>query len=175
MASWNVRGLNSPLRQRELKDFIKITNIGLIGLLEVKIRESNFKRITSRLFRNWKTLHNSLTNSVSRILLAWNPNLFQGKLLHCTDQSITASFTLLSSKGNEEIILTAVYGYNERSNRRELWRELRYQNNIYKDKPWLIMGDFNIVMNSRGKLGSKRIDRNAVTDFTDWIKDMDMA
>lgn len=37
------------------------------------------------------------------------------------------------------------------------------------------MGDFNIVMNNRAKLGSKRIDRNAVKDFIVWINDIDVA
>lgn len=175
IASWNVRGLNSPLRQREVKDFIKNMNIGLIGLLEVKIRENNFKNIARRVFRNWNVLHNSLQNLVSRIILAWNPNIFIGKVLYCTDQSITASFKLLASRDNEEVILTVVYGSNDRSTRRELWRELRYQNLIYNGKPWLIMGDFNIVINSRGKSGTKRIDRNAIRDFIDWINDMDMS
>lgn len=72
-------------------------------------------------------------------------NLFEGILLHRTEQSITCKMRLTSSK-DEGFILTIVYGYNERNDRRVLWRELRYQNQPYGDIAWLMMGDFNIIL-----------------------------
>lgn len=76
---------------------------------------------------------------------------------------------------SEEFYLTVVYGYNERRNRNDLWHELRYQNNIIGDKPWLLMGDFNITINSSVKTGRHRVDRNAITDFTDCVQDLDLV
>lgn len=116
---------------------------------------------------------NSIPNSVSRIWVAWNPNILEGKQLHCNEQAITLSIKI-KSHPHDTFILTVVYGYNEKSNRRELWRKLRYQHQIYGNLPWIIMGDFNIILDSQDKIGEKRIDRNAIREFKDWIRDMDI-
>lgn len=36
------------------------------------------------------------------------------------------------------------------------------------------MEDFNIILDTKGKLGSKRIDKNVVNKFNDLIKRMDI-
>lgn len=174
IACWNVRGLNSPLRQKEVKAFIKERKLDIIGLVEVKVRENNRKTIENSILRNWEVIHSSLPNSVSRIWVAWNPGSFQGQVTACSEQHITCKMSFKNSH-NKEFYLTVVYGYNERSNRKNLWRELRYQNHTIGDTPWLLMGDFNIIINSRGKIGRHRVDRNAIKDFTDCIHDLDLA
>lgn len=89
LACWNVRGLNSPLRQKEVRDFTYKNNIGLFGLVEVKINLRNRELFAKRIFRSWELAYNSLPNAVSRIWVAWNPNLFEGSQLHSHEQAIT--------------------------------------------------------------------------------------
>lgn len=38
IACWNIRGIKFLLRQQDLKDFIREKNIGLIGLVETKVK-----------------------------------------------------------------------------------------------------------------------------------------
>lgn len=38
-----------------------------------------------------------------------------------------------------------------------------------------MVGDFNIILDGKAKTDNKRIDRNAVKEFSDWIKDIDMT
>lgn len=146
LGCWNVRGLNSPLRQKEVKEFINTRNIEMIGLLEVKVREPNCNPIINRMFKSWVVTHNCQTNSVSRIWVAWNPNIFEGQILSSSD-----------------------------SNRRDLWQDLRYQNLLYSHRAWVIMGDFNVILNNQGKLGKYRADRHAIRDFNEWVQDLDLA
>jgi exonuclease III len=35
---WNVRGLNHPSKQKEVKSMIKVHNIGLICLIETRVK-----------------------------------------------------------------------------------------------------------------------------------------
>lgn len=35
---WNVRGLNSPRKQKVVKEFITQHSMGLVGLLETKVK-----------------------------------------------------------------------------------------------------------------------------------------
>lgn len=166
LACWNVRGLNSPLRQKEVRDFTCKNNIGLFGLVEVKINLKNRELFAKRIFRSWELAYNSLPNAVSRIWVAWNPYLFEGSQLHSHEQAITLRMKNKNNPG-DIFILTVVYGYNAKSNRRESWRELRYQYQIYGNQPWIIMGDFNIVLDGQGKIGRKRINRYVVKEFRD--------
>lgn len=80
-----------------------------------------------------------------------------------------------ASSTDERFILIVVYGYNERSNRRDLDRELRYQNQLYGNQTWLIMRGFNIILDGHGKTGRKMVDRNVIKEFIDWIEDIDMV
>lgn len=36
------------------------------------------------------------------------------------------------------------------------------------------MRNFNIILGISGKTGSKKINRNVIKKFTDWVKDIDM-
>lgn len=74
----------------------------------------------------------------------------------------------------EEFILTVVYEFNEKSRRRDLWNELRYQRNIYSNMSWVIIGDFNIIMNSQENSETKRMYRSAIQKFAKWIQYMDI-
>lgn len=40
LLSWNVRGLNAPTKQKEVKLLYNMEEIGLVGLLETKIKKS---------------------------------------------------------------------------------------------------------------------------------------
>ena len=52
--SWNVRGLNWPNKQEDIKIFLHEKKIGIIGLLETKVKERNVDKIASRLFQGWQ-------------------------------------------------------------------------------------------------------------------------
>lgn len=151
-----MRGLNSPLRKREVKNFIQQKQISLIGLVEVKVREKNFIRISKNTLTNWEIVHNTLLNSVARIWEAWNPSTYTGRVLHASAQSKTCRLTYNSSI-SENFIITVVYGYNEKSNRRNLWQELRYQYQLYGAQLWLLMRDFNIILDKKGNLVKKEL------------------
>lgn len=36
-------------------------------------------------------------------------------------------------------------------------------------------GDFNIVLSNFEKIGRRRVDKNAIREFNDWIQDLDLA
>lgn len=40
--AWNERGMNDPLRSRDIAKVIKEYRIRFIGMLETKIKETNF-------------------------------------------------------------------------------------------------------------------------------------
>lgn len=48
--SWNVRGVNSPKKQNEVKKFIHKHSVGLVGHLESKVKSSHLGELFKRMF-----------------------------------------------------------------------------------------------------------------------------
>ncbi|KAG5557184.1 hypothetical protein RHGRI_007453 [Rhododendron griersonianum] len=79
IATWNVRGLKNPLKQKEVLSFIQSHKLNFIGVVESKVRREFLAATAARCFPlHWSHVSN-IDNVVgpSRILLAWNPLLVQ--------------------------------------------------------------------------------------------------
>lgn len=66
----------------------------MIGIVEVKARYKYIEKVKRNFFKNWETVNNSLPNSVSRIWVARDSKLFEGKLLHCEEHRIHVALKL---------------------------------------------------------------------------------
>jgi len=51
---WNIRGILDPLRRVELRHFIAINKLCLVGVFETKVPEDSFDSVSSTLMRGWK-------------------------------------------------------------------------------------------------------------------------
>lgn len=50
MGAWNVRGLNDPLRQKEVLNLVRSQHLSLIGLVETKVRLENMLSTSKGVF-----------------------------------------------------------------------------------------------------------------------------
>ena len=97
IASWNVRGLNRPNKQEDVKIFLQLNDVGLVGLIETKIRQQNATSIASSLLHGWQWANNcDISNG--RIWVAWKPCAYHLTILERTDQLIHCSATQLLTK-----------------------------------------------------------------------------
>ncbi|KAI8530640.1 hypothetical protein RHMOL_Rhmol11G0075300 [Rhododendron molle] len=66
IASWNIRGLNNPLKQKEVRSLIVSQRLGLCGVFEAKVRKTNLVAICTRCFPySWKWLDNSGNSDIA--------------------------------------------------------------------------------------------------------------
>ncbi|KAL2930260.1 Rho guanine nucleotide exchange factor 37 [Bienertia sinuspersici] len=86
-----------------------------------------------------------------RIILAWNPQSFKVKILDKTAEIIHC--VLQPSGGPNEFYCTFIYAFNEATKRERLWQKL-CELKLRQKGPWVLMGDFNVVMNSEERIGS---------------------
>jgi len=70
ICSWNIRGLNWPNTQEDIKLFLHEKNIGFVGLLETKVKERNIEKVAQNIFHGWKWHHNFNLNTEGRIWVA---------------------------------------------------------------------------------------------------------
>lgn len=70
--TWNVRGLNDPIKGREVRKWILNKQVQIAGILETKIRRGNTQAVvTPWLPVGWDYLAND-TSTNGRILVIWN-------------------------------------------------------------------------------------------------------
>ena len=68
---WNVKGLNHPLKQKEIVGRINRINSSIVYLLETRVKQHKMKRILNKSFPDWKALHNYDEAYNGRIWFMW--------------------------------------------------------------------------------------------------------
>lgn len=76
--------------------------------------------------------------------------------------------------GEETIFWTCVYGSYNSTVIREMWRELT-RIGIDLQAPWLIQGDFNSVSSNEDRIGGIPINKEAASEFQNWILGLNLV
>jgi len=74
--AWNIRGLNWPNKQEDLKTFLHTNKVGMIGLMETKIKMTNDRIVAIRSFPGWRWDNNSTPTIKGRVWIAWQPRSY---------------------------------------------------------------------------------------------------
>lgn len=148
---WNIRGILDPLRRAELRRFIAINKLSLVGVLETKVPEESFESISSTLVRGWKWIANYNSSPRGRIWVGWNPDLVSFCPISISDQVIHGSITCSTS--GLVCSVSTVYGEHSFVRRRPLWEDLQLYSETFLDVPWLVAGDFNAIKDPSDRVG----------------------
>lgn len=124
---WNIRGLNLPSKQSEVKFFIHSKNIQLMCLSETKLDLSLTSKAMSFISPRLEFDHNLADVAFGRLLTLWNPQFYCLTKLSSSDQYIHFKCVYLPS--NFVFFLTSVYSHNASSLR------LAFLNNICHINP----------------------------------------
>ncbi|XP_074289006.1 uncharacterized protein LOC141614149 [Silene latifolia] len=140
ISSWNIRGLNDPIKQMEVRSYLAINKVEVLGLLETRVKSNKFD-VISRTFPLYSIMNNYSHHYNGRIWVLWDNRKFTVLSSHVHDQLI--HLELLHYISHEKIFVTFIYASNDASHRERLWDELRGLASSVTH--WIVMGDFNIV------------------------------
>ena len=59
IVSWNVRGMNGPIKQEDLKIFLDQQQVSLVGFLETKVHLQNVEQVMGRICNHWQWDHHA--------------------------------------------------------------------------------------------------------------------
>ena len=166
IASWNIRGLNWPNKQEEIKHFLHKHDIGIVGLLETKVKIPKVETIASKIFPRWRWHHNFNQNAKGRIWLAWKPSAFNLDIILTTDQLIHCKATQVATK--KHFYLTVVYGMNHENQRIHLWHDL-HDLSQRMSEAWCILGYFNAVMYKNDRIGGNEVTDREINELQDVV------
>ncbi|KAJ8420395.1 hypothetical protein Cgig2_013882 [Carnegiea gigantea] len=155
IASWNIQGLNWPPKQEEVKIFLHAKHIGLICLLETKVKQPNVDKIAANTFPGWKWHHNFDKNPKGRIWLAWDPKVFTVSILHTTEQILHTHVT--DQHTHKQFHATFIYGFNHMAQRHPLWADLLTIAHR-TTTAWCIIGDFNTILRPEDRIGGDPVE-----------------
>lgn len=128
-----------------------------MALLEPKITKGNIMD-----YQRKSACQGSLLNVVGTIWLVWESDVISSVITN-REQFITVELTY---SGGPPIMLICVYASYDGRKRRELWNELtstRY------NLPCMVVGNFNLVLLTRLKIGGNSININDVKEFNEMI------
>ena len=153
IGSWNVRGLNDPIKHSALRRLIHQERIAPFGLVETRVREKNKDNVSQLLLRNWSFLYNYDFSCRGRIWVCWNADTVKVDVFGMSDQAIHVSVTILAT--NTCFNTSVIYEDNNASLREALWSDIVSRSDGWESTPWILMlmGDFNAIRNQSDKLG----------------------
>nr|TKR85033.1 hypothetical protein D5086_0000251720 [Populus alba] len=96
-------------------------------------------------------LSNTSSSPTCRILVGWNPHKLHLIPLHFSSQWLTCEV----NQPNQPIPtrITFVYGHNTPAERQALWEYIAQESGTNGCTPWLVMGDFNAIMQASDRYG----------------------
>jgi hypothetical protein len=157
---WNVRGLNSPLKQHEVVSLMRKNKVDVCGLVETKLASSAVSFMHKFRLRNWEFLSNVTATNNARILVFWNPSTIKVELIDLTAQRLHVNISSLVNQYT--FVATFVYGYNTVIARRALLDDLQKWSS---NSPWIILGDFNSLLSQEDKHNGELVSSYEVSNF----------
>ncbi|KAJ0038425.1 hypothetical protein Pint_22742 [Pistacia integerrima] len=107
-----------------------------------------------------------------RIVMGWDPESFMVELLERTNQVILCLVRNLIDNGI--FLYSIVYEANDCMSRHDLWKNLISHKLLVRDSPWIIMGEFNVILNSWESLGGNSNITTSIRDFRDCVNTLEV-
>lgn len=120
---WNVRGLNSHVKQRELMWFSSKNKCSLLAFLETKLNKDALVACHKKYFSQWQSLNNCEAHGKTRIWILWREDEYEISLLQRNAQFLHMQITFKANL--KSAFLTVVYEFNSAQDRLHLWDKLR--------------------------------------------------
>ena len=164
--SWNTRGLGSRNKRRVVKDFLRSENSNVVMIQETK-KEKCDRRFVGSVWtvrnKEWVALPACRTSG--GILIIWDSKKLRSEEVVIGSFSVSVKFAL---DGCRPLWISAVYGPNNPSLRKDFWVELF---DIYglSFPLWCVGGDFNVIRRSSEKLGGSSLT-SSMKDFNSFIR-----
>lgn len=118
---WSVQGLNSPRKQRVVRDFINQHYVGLVGLLERKVKTADMSSLYQVMFSNWCLTSNSTYHKGGRVIMARKPGVFAVDIKGGASQWIHCH--VIPKNGASSFDCIFIYAFNDREQRDDIWAD----------------------------------------------------
>ncbi|GJU85620.1 sodium/hydrogen exchanger 6, partial [Tanacetum coccineum] len=146
VASWNIRGLNRSPKQKEVRQVVNENNLSVCAILESHVDVAAVYDTCKKVYNRWKwTSNGGFCSKGSRIILGWNDDLVDVMIIAQTNQVMHVQVNTRAD--HKTLFCSFVYADNYYIDRRVLWSNLVGHAGLMKNRPWVLLGDFNAAFN----------------------------
>ncbi|GKC14696.1 RNA-directed DNA polymerase, eukaryota, reverse transcriptase zinc-binding domain protein, partial [Tanacetum coccineum] len=149
-------------------------NLSVCAILEshvdVAIVYDTCKKVCSR----WKwTSNGSLCSKGSRIILGWNDDIVDVMIMSQTNQVMHVQVNTRAD--HKTLFCSFVYADNYYIDRRELWNNLVGHAGLMRNRPWVLLGDFNAALNLEDHSAGGYEPNAAMREFKECVQAMEVS
>jgi exonuclease III len=158
--TWNTRGLNSPIKQRILRNRLRKEKLDLCFIQETKCIIDRMETINKKQWSKYMMLVFEGHKMAGGILTLWNSQVMNLITAEATRHTLSINMQII---GNTEMILcTNGYGPQMLEDKRRMLLDLEDLKSRSNNLHWILAGDFNIITSLEEKKGgTRRLDRDA--------------
>ncbi|KAL4588964.1 hypothetical protein LXL04_001865 [Taraxacum kok-saghyz] len=155
-------------------DFKVANNNTLVEDIQAETTMEDEKTDEVDLNSNWNWYSNaSMCRRGTRIAIGWDPGAWDIFVIHNHSYEQVVHCKILNKHSKHTFYMSFIYAENDYRNRRILWEYLRAHQNLVKDEPWLVSGDFNQILKPGESTRSSSFD-SYMDDFQRCIEDTNL-
>ncbi|XP_019237273.1 PREDICTED: uncharacterized protein LOC109217477 [Nicotiana attenuata] len=137
-------------------------------MVEQRVQDNKAKEIINKCAPGWSWCSNRSSDGKGRIWIIWDPNKIQFTMLQNLTQYIHGKVHNISS--SRQFAFTAIYGLHTIAHRCAMWEALRNLDSQMTN-PWLIMVDFNAIMDIEDRVNGTTMQENEIKEFRALMED----
>ncbi|KAL3716434.1 hypothetical protein ACJRO7_008089 [Eucalyptus globulus] len=161
------RGLGSPVKQAEVRNFVRSNNLYCVGIVETKISVASSSSVSPILLPGWRWVYNYSHSHKGRIWVGWNPRVVDFLINSASSQAIHGRLLWLPS--GTVLFLSVIYAEHSFVARRPLWEDLIQSSGTLSSVPWIVAGDFNAIRDPSDRMGGSNAWIPAFEEFRDCL------
>ncbi|XP_074316100.1 uncharacterized protein LOC141652492 [Silene latifolia] len=165
--TWNIRGLNDPLKQCEVLDLMLANKVDVAAILETHVRNNAVQMVWQNKLSRFNLVTNNACHSNGRIWILWASSNVSIQVKSVTAQHIHCVVFNLATQTSYE--MTFIYALNLGIQRMSLWDSIHHIS-CDVSKPWVCLGDFNVTLQAEERCGSHQIHYGDMEDFKETLE-----
>lgn len=169
LSTWNIRGLNEPLKSEEVKKHLHTHTVGVMAIIETRVKVQNKPKLQKKFGSMWKWCDNYSASPRGRIWLAWTYTDVDMTILDIDEQYIHTN--IVEKQTQREFYFTFVYGLHTVEDRRSLWSKLKSKARGLDNYPWGMAGDFNAMLLPEGRENGSSVTAHEMVDFEEFLQE----
>ncbi|KAK4384561.1 hypothetical protein Sango_3048800 [Sesamum angolense] len=152
----------------KVEQVVRDHKLSFLGLVETRVSQAHVQRTQRHLLNNWSWFED-YSGPAGRTWIAWNPLEVDVVILEDGSQFIHCR--AFNKRLHTRCLITVVYGAYDIIPRRDLWGTLRTLSKGISDEPWLVLGDFNAVIDNSEVCGQAADTSASMADFRNCVRD----
>nr|GFC31769.1 RNA-directed DNA polymerase, eukaryota, reverse transcriptase zinc-binding domain protein [Tanacetum cinerariifolium] len=174
VASWNIRGLNRIPKKKEVRQVVNENNLSVCAILESHVDVAAVYDTCKKVCSRWKwTSNRSICSKGSRIIVGWNDDLVDVMIMAQTNQVMHVQVN--THADNKTLFRSFVYVDNYYIDRHALWSNLVGHAGLMQNRPWVLLGDFNVALNFEDHSSGGYEPNAAMRDFNESVQAMEVS